>query len=44
VGAAWQLEASKMAQANAIMWFSFPVPYFACGKKMAPRQNPAQEG
>jgi hypothetical protein len=21
-----------------------PVPYFGCGKKMAPRQNPAQEG
>jgi hypothetical protein len=32
-----------MAQAT-IMRFSFPVPYFGCGKKMAPRQNPAQEG
>ena len=44
VGAAWQLVASNMVQASAIMWFSFLSPHFGRGSKMAPRQNPAQEG
>jgi hypothetical protein len=33
VGAAWQLEASNMAQASAIIWFSFLSPIFAAAAK-----------
>jgi hypothetical protein len=33
VDAAWQLEASTMAQASAIMWFSFLTPILAAARK-----------
>jgi hypothetical protein len=33
-----------MAQASAIMRFFLSLPHFGGGSKVAPRQNPAQEG